>query len=213
LAVEGISIMTSIIRAIALSVIIVAPCAATAQERERVIDWEFEKPNLSPQIRVGDEPFKPTDMEALAIIGIYLDKKVITMGQPFAAADDWLKGFKMRVKNVSGKTIVRASFHFSFPEARNGDAVLGSRLMLSDDNDFNGPVGERKAILPGGEFELTYTEKRRESERRWVAETTGVVSITRVLLNNAVVKFEDGEWWTGWPRIKNASAAPKYARR
>lgn len=197
--------MTSIIRAIALSVIIVAPCAATAQERERVIDWEIEKPNLSPQIKVGDEPYKPTDMEALAIIGIFVDKKIVTMGQPFPAADDWLKGFKMRVRNVSGKTIVRASFDFGFPEARNGNAVLGSRLMLSDDNDFNGPVGEQKAILPGGEFELTYTEKRRESDQRWVAETTGMVSINRVLLNYAVVKFEDGSYWTGWPRMKNAS--------
>src|ERR1051325_896917 len=101
---RSVNAMTSIIRAIALSLIIVAPCAAVGQERERVIDWEFEKPNLSPQIKVGDEPFKPTDLEALAIIGIYLDKKVVTMGQPFTAADDWLKGFKMRVKNVSGKT-------------------------------------------------------------------------------------------------------------
>lgn len=197
--------MTSIFRALVLSLIIVAPCAVTAQERERVIDWQVEKPNLSPHIKVGGEPYKPTDMKALTVIGIYLDKKVVTMGQSFTAADDWLKGFKMRVKNISGKTIVRASFYFGFPEARNGDAVLGSRLMLSDENDFSGPLGEQKTILPGGEFELTYTEKRRESEQRWVTETTGVVSINRVLLNNAVVKFEDGSYWTGWPRIKNAS--------
>jgi hypothetical protein len=202
--------MTSIIRVIALSVMIVAPCVAVGQERERVIDWEVEKPNLSPQIKVGTEPFfKPTDLEALAIIGIFLDKKSVTMGQPFTAADDWLKGFKMRVKNISGKTIVRASFDFSFPEARNGDAVLGSRLMLSDDNDFKSPAGEQKAILPGGEFELTYTERRREFERRWVAETTGVVSITCVLLNGAVVKFEDGSYWMGWPRIKNTTGNSK----
>lgn len=201
--------MTSIIRAIALSVMVVALCAAVGQERERVIDWQVEKPNLKPNIKVGDEPYNPTDMEALVIIGIFLDKKSVTMDQPFAASDDWLKGFKMRVRNVSGKTIVRASFNFNFPEARNGDAVLGSRLMLSDDHDFSGPVGEQKAILPGGEFELTYTEKRRESERRWVAETTGVVSVTRVLLSSAAVKFEDGVWWTGWPRMKSASGNSK----
>lgn len=187
---------------------IVAPCVALGQERERVIDWEVEKPNLSPQIKVGDEPYKPTDMEALAIIGIFVDKRSVTMGQPFTAADDWFKGFKMRVKNISGKTIVRAWFHFSFPEARNGAAVLGSSLTLSDDIS-GGPAGEQKAILPGGEFELTYTEERCAWVRRWVAETTGVVSITRVLIDYAVVKFEDGSYWTGWPRMKNTSGNSK----
>jgi hypothetical protein len=145
---------------------------------------------------------------ALEVISILVSEKPIILGQPFVAGDDWMKDFKVRVRNVSGHSIIHVRLHFSLPEAKNGEAITGFSL------DYGRRVGDieeskQKLVLAGEEFELTHSEAEYERDRQWIAEWSGVTSISHVKFGRAVVRFEDETVWAGWPRIKNIQANPQ----
>ncbi|MCA1567838.1 MAG: hypothetical protein LC803_19765 [Acidobacteria bacterium] len=192
-------------------IIIVNPLLCLGQERERVIIWQWQSVTLPPCpiIRNRDGKTTPTNLMALEVVNILVKKKSVALGQPFVADDDWMRNLKVRVRNISRQPIVHVWLHFSLPEAKNGEIITGFSLDYGKRVGAVVIEGEHKLALPGEEFELTRSEAEYERDSRWIAQWSGVTSISRVWFGQAVVGFEDKTVWGGWPRMRNILANPQ----
>lgn len=85
-------------------------------------------------------------------------KSDISLGQSFVANNDWLSGLTLKVKNVSGKQIVRAVLELQFSEVQLNNAVFilpvhygevpGLEEPSSDKQAPIGPNETRPQVLP-----------------------------------------------------------------
>jgi hypothetical protein len=143
----------------------------------------------------------------LEIVGIIVERKPVRLGQSFVAGDDWMRGLKVRMKNVSGKTSLRATQSFSLPETKDkyvqGEFVVSLRYgKAAYVEAIGGDTDEEKqpAVMPGEEFELTWIDRIYERERQFVAQGSGVTEFSRATFGTASVSFEDGAQWVGYAR-------------
>ena len=89
---------------------------ATAQTQTRLISWQ---PHTFGRItRAADGARLSPVAEALEIVGFTVEGEAITLGEPFAAGNEWLKSLRVRVRNISGQTLNRAQMYFVLPESR-----------------------------------------------------------------------------------------------
>lgn len=179
---------------LAFAIVVLVPCAAAGQGRERLIEWDWKSPaRPAPLIKegAGDEgPAVETYFVALELVGVFAAGEAVAVGLPFAAEDDWMKDLKVRFRNVSGKSIAGATLHLSLPEARQGGGVMTFSL------GYGGPKEGRPVVAPGEEFEVTRTPAEHERQQRRLAKVGGVTGVGRVGLGFVVVTFEDGGEWS-----------------
>jgi hypothetical protein len=180
---------------LALLIIVASPYRAFGQERERTLKWQADPP-LCPIIKGGDGKTLPSDIKALEIIKITVSKKPVAVGQSFSADDDWMRDLEVRVRNTSGMPIASASMGLNLPEAKYGNGILGVSLTWKGGS-------KRQLVEPGEEFTLSRAKEVYERNQRWVAETSGVTSISLVWVSSTGVIFGDGTWWGGYARMSN----------
>jgi hypothetical protein len=194
--------MRTLIR-IALSGAMLLVCGiAFGQGQERTIEWH-PGTAIGPMVKGADGSSMAADFMALEIVNISVAGESVSLGQPFLAGADWMKGFSIRVKNISAKRIVGARLDFSLPEAKGG---LGSNLGYGRGMDMGKGAQEPSMIAPGEEFELIRTEAAYDHDQKWIAETSGITNLNRVWLGLAWVKFEDGTVWFGQARMQSPVA-------
>lgn len=93
-------------------------------------------------------------VEAAEIVSFSVEGKVIILGEPFLAGNDWLRTLKVRMRNVSGRTITLSQMDFYLPESRKeGKGAISFRLVYG-----SVPSENPKLIEPGQDFELSMTE-------------------------------------------------------
>lgn len=165
------------------------------QGSERLIDFPPNQPE-NPVNKVENGRLIPTEMQAVALIGISVEGKPITPGKAFAAGDDWLKTLTVKLKNVSDKPISSVRINFGRPEAKTGDSTLGFSLAFGSLNTTFDKQSAERIIEPGEEFELSKPEKQYLQEKAFLLEKTGISVITKVTLDITTIKFQDGETWT-----------------
>jgi hypothetical protein len=114
-------------------------------------------------VEVYEEADAPETI-ALQIVEIKAGGNTVTLGQPFASDDDWLKSLSVRIKNVSDKTIDVLPVTFALSElnpGKRGDVVMTIlRGLYGNGYEIREASDERKPILPGEEIDLTFTEKQ-----------------------------------------------------
>ena len=171
--------------------------AAAGQERERVIEWVWRAPTPPEAVIHKGGSTSPTDLTALEIVSIFVKDKPVTLGQPFKAGGEWMRDLRVRVKNVSGKPILRAVLHFGLPETKDrySPGTLGGYLRYGRSVGGDTDGESQGAFMPGEEFVLTRIEKVYEIDRQFIAERSGPTDIGRVTLDYASVLFDDGAWW------------------
>ena len=186
---------------ITLLVVLAFPFAAAAQGQERFIEWGWLGPGAPrAAIRQPDGTFIPSKDVALDIVGILVDGKPVTLRQPFVAGDEWMRDLKVRVKNISGKPIIRATLGFSLPETKdryaNGVLAIDFRYGTA----ASGRAGEEepKMVMPGEEFELTRTRQLYEIHQKFIVEQSGLTRISRLTIATASARFDDETIWLGW---------------
>jgi hypothetical protein len=89
---------------IALVLLLVAS-PAFSQSQSKVVQWSGNfsgsyHPKTAPEVQWFSQ------IDGLEIQGFAVGGKSITMREPFAADDDWLRDFTVRVKNVSQQTLL-----------------------------------------------------------------------------------------------------------
>ena len=192
-------------RAGVLFVLLAAPLAA-AQTPTRVMSWQ---PHTFGRLtKAGDGMTLSPVAEAVEIVGFKVGGSPVTLGEPFAAGDEWPKGLGVRLRNVSGQSISRAQMTFVLPESRRGEEALIGFTLRSG----GAPSGNPKPIQPGEEFELSLAEGDYVNLRARIAERKDAAIINRVFITVTSVRFADGTiWGSGCLRAtdpKNSCTAP-----
>lgn len=187
-----------------LVVLLVSPLAA-AQTRTRVITWQ---PHTFGRLtKAGDGLSLSPVAEAVEIVGFRVGVSPVTLGEPFEAGDDWLKGLRVRLRNVSGQTISGAQMTFVLPESRGGgEALIGFTLR------YGVPWHKLEPVGHGEEFELSLTGEDYEKLGARIAERKGAAVTGKVFITVISVRFADGTiWGSGCVRAtepKNSCPSP-----
>jgi hypothetical protein len=74
----------------------------------------------------------PQGKESVRIVELTSGKKTVDLDHPFANGDDWLSYFKIRLKNVSDKTVVYVEIKFNFTEASDAGNELSFTIELGN---------------------------------------------------------------------------------
>lgn len=155
-------------------------CAQT--QRRMIVWWNYRAPAASR-------------LEAVELIGITAEKEPETIGKPFDAHDEWLKGLTFRVKNISGSPIRDLRIEVLFPEVVSSDGLHSGNLALTL---FNPELHKQasspnaKPLMPMEEIDLVLTEGQYETMRAMRSIGSRIPGITLVrLAQNVVVKFEN----------------------
>lgn len=176
--------------------LLLLPALVSAQTQKRMIVWlDYRAPAAST-------------LEAIELIGITAEKEPETIGKPFDASDEWLKGLTFRVKNISGSPIRDLWIAVLFPEVVYSDGIRSGTLSLSLFNpDLHKNVSSPAArpLMPMEEIDLVLTE----GQYKMIMRSSGaarikIPSLTVVQLRlNVMVKFENAaEVFCSFPRIK-----------
>ena len=169
-----------------------------AQTQTRLISWQ---PHTYGRITKAGEGVRLSSVaEAIEIVGFAVGGLPVTLGEPFAAGDEWLKSLRVRVRNISGQTISRTQMTFVLPESRTSEgAVIGLTLR------YGGPQSNNlQPIQPGDEFELSLAEADYEKLREQIAERREPEIINRLFITVTSVGFADGtRWGSGCIRATN----------
>jgi hypothetical protein len=120
--------------------------AVFSQDKNRTVHWPeiMFTPVNTPGSGYSQEL---AEIDALEIMDIAVGGKSITIGQSFAADDEWLKNLTVRVKNVSGLNISSIQMDLFLPEIMPGGPLVTLCFGC-------GGVAKGQSILPGAEVEL-----------------------------------------------------------
>lgn len=179
---------------------IVAFSGLQAQERERLIS--SSKSGMRQTLSQPDGSTAPSNLNMIEVIGFTVAGAPVTLGQRFRADDDWLKNLRVKVKNVSGKSISHLHLVMGLPEAKfvkdGRDYSMGFALEYIAESKARDADPKMKIVLPGDEVELVYFEPPNLSLRQQILNQTGVTSITLLQYSGDMkVFFLDGSFWRG----------------
>jgi len=156
-----------------------------SQPKNRVVQWPemILTPVNTPGSGYSQDLAK---MEALEIIDIAVGGKSITIGQSFAADDEWLKNLTVRVKNVSDLNISSVQMDLFLPEIMPGGPLVTLCFGC-------GGVGKGQSILSGEEVELKlvlYSWLLDQINRK-----SSLSMITKAEIQEFVYTLPDGRKW------------------
>jgi hypothetical protein len=165
------------------------------QAQNRVVEWLAH-----PLVKIDASAVagRLADIkEAVEIIDVKVGDASITVGHPFLAGDDWLRGLRFRMKNVSGRPIIGARLSFGLPETLADKRSLGFSLEYGRGESTGIPSDEQKVVMPNDEFELKFNDRQYQGLRHFFEARSSLSSFSKITIGNLVVKFDDGSIWIG----------------
>ena len=161
--------------------VLLATTSVFSQSKNRVLNWA-EIP-ISATNTIGTPGTQVlTQIEALEIKDISVGGKSITIGQPFAADDDWLTSLTLRVKNISDQTFSSIQIDLILPEIMPGGPLVSLCC---------GGVGMERNIMPGDEVELNVVAQKWVTDQ--IKSKSNPSSITKAQVQHISVKQPDGK--------------------
>jgi hypothetical protein len=175
-----------------------------SQTQNKVVEWS-KSPigSHNEKAAVGLQLFPQIDgveIEDFTVAG-----KSITAGEPFAAGNDWLKSFTVRVKNISNQRLVKVQMTLVLPEMNfhSPDMVFcyGCAAAENEKGVMPGEVVELKML--GGDF-YDWIKSR-------ITEKGSVSRINRAEIRNMYVTLPSGPmWFSGCVKTANPrNACPR----
>ena len=127
--------------------VLLATTSVFPQDKKRTLQWaEIPISNRNTVSAVVDSQVL-AQIESLEIKDISVAGKSITMGQPFAADDDWITSLTIRVKNISDQNFKSIQINMILPEIEDGGPLIPICYGC-------GRIGTGRATMPGEEFEM-----------------------------------------------------------
>jgi hypothetical protein len=150
LHVGGLQIMKTKINSsslmLGLFITLLSAPSGLSQNQNRIVQW----PEIITRVlNTSGSGYSQelAEIDALEIMDIAVSGKSITIGQSFAADDEWLKNLTVRVKNVSSLTISSVQMDLFLPEIMPGGPLVTLCFGC-------GGVAKGQTIMPGEEVEL-----------------------------------------------------------
>ncbi len=138
------------------------------------------------------------EKEPIEIIKVTANGKEITFGETFTDADEWLKDFTIKFKNVSEKTITYLSADLIFKETKIDAPPLAYSLYYGfSPKDKSVDKNKLKLMRPGDIDEMAISGAHFEKLKRFVALKKDLNELTTADLTIQLVYFDDGMKWAG----------------
>lgn len=189
-----------------LAIILFTAMLGFPQSQTKMVEWS-KSPMSSKTSTAGD--LRPLDqIDGLEIEDVAVEGKSITIGQGFAANDDWIQTITFRVKNVSGRQFKAVQITLILPEMSTG----GPNIVFCYGC---GEPEREKGIAPGEEVELKILSG--DSYYRWVKSkiiAQGDLSrISKAQIHDVIVTLPDEtNWLSGCVKTADAkNACPRAA--
>lgn len=164
-------------------VVLLTTTSVFSQNKERTLQWA-EIPLINRHAVVSSGTQAMDQIEVLEIKDITVAGKSITMGQPFAADDNWITSIIFRIKNISDKSFSSIQIDMILPEIIDGGPLIP--LFYK-----GGEAGMGGAIRPGDEFEMKVVHQQ------WVTDQISSKSkpslITKAQIHHISVNQSDGK--------------------
>lgn len=169
-----------------------------SQSKDRKVQWP-QTPINHLNTRGSGYSQELAYIEALEINDITVGGKSITIGQSFAADDEWLKSLTVRVKNISPLSISSVQMNLVLPEIMPGGPLVTLCYGC-------GGVATGQSIMPGKEAEMKVVFYS------WVEDQINVKSslpmITTAEIHNIIITLADSRRWiTGCVRTADLNNA------
>jgi hypothetical protein len=129
----------------ALVVTFLSASSAFSQHKQRIVHWP-EIPFHANAAKSSTSTIVP-QIEVLEIVDVSIGGKSVTLGESFAADDEWLKNLTVRIKNISSTSISRVQLNLFLPQIMPGGPMVTLCYGCGD-------VGSGQSIGPGEEFEM-----------------------------------------------------------
>lgn len=146
-------------------------------QQNRLVDWQ--------PVRILSEA------RVLEIVDVTVAGKSITLGQPFAANDDWLDTLTFRVRNVSGKPIKLFGFGVAFPDI-NANGRTPSFSIVYGVDPTKSDTSSGKPLIAEEEVDLKLPADQLEIIRQVRMNLTGTSDLSKVNILPGLATFEDG---------------------
>jgi hypothetical protein len=171
-----------------LSLILCAASLAAAQTPKKTVAWT-PRPigNNNERIAPGTKLYP--QIEQMKILAVVSADAAITLGQPFAADDDWLRTLIIRVRNISAQPVTSIQMTLILPEMDNAspDIVYCYGCTQAEKEKGLGPGETVELKLLGGGF-YDWVKSRAD-------EKGGIALITKAQIREMFVTLPDGTHW------------------
>jgi len=158
---------------------------ACSQSKNRVVQWP-EIIVTSVKAPGSGYSQELAEIDPLEIMDIAVDGKSITIGQSFAADDEWLKNLTVRVKNVSSLTVSSVQMDLFLPEIMPGGPLVTLCFGC-------GGVAKGQTIMPGEEVELKLVLYGWLLDQ--INRKSSLSMITKAEIREFVYTLPDGRKW------------------
>jgi len=127
-------------------------------------------------------------IDGIEIQGFAVGGKSITLGEPFAADDDWLRDFTVRVRNISQERLLSIQLDLHLSEMIVSPQVVFCYPCTAADKG--------KSILPGEEVNLTMLPGAfYDWVKKQVATERSLAQITRADIEIVLIRLPDEKKW------------------
>lgn len=152
------------------------------------------------RVTLPDEPVDGLELE--------VGGRAVKLNSYFTAGRDWLKGSKLRARNVSDRAIVFAEVTLQVSKQGTMELPLGIPLRYGELPPLEtAPDSRQKHIPPGKSFKLTLSDQTFETVMSYLAERQ-VTEVVEVRMSHVMVIFDDGTAWGEGRRLRRDPSGP-----
>ena len=129
------------------ALVLLATTSVFSQSKNRTLQWaDIPISNRNTVSANGAQVL--AQIESLEIKEISIAGKSITLGQPFAADDNWVTSLTMRVKNISDQNFKSIQINMFLPEIMPGGPLVSFFYKSGDAGTMPGDEFEIKVVFP-----------------------------------------------------------------
>jgi hypothetical protein len=170
-------------------VLLLGTSPAFSQSQNKIVQWSGNhvgsyRPKTAPEVQWFSQ------IDGIEIQGFAVGGKSITLREPFAANDDWLRDFTVRVKNVSQESLMNVQL-----DVHLNQMTVPVQVVFC--YPCTGKAMEKgKRILPGEEVNLIMLSGGYyDWVKKQIARKYSPSQITKAEIEIVIVSLPDGKRW------------------
>jgi hypothetical protein len=159
-----------------------------------------QRPRVIQRISLPDEPVEELEVE--------VGGRAVKLNSVFHAERNWLKGLKVKARNVSGRRIVFAELSLSVPQRGTMEYPLGITITYGQLPALDSPPApEEKLVAPGQIFKLTLSDQTFDNAMSFLAEHQ-VTEIVEAKMTGLMIVFDDSTAWNNGNWLRRDLSRP-----
>lgn len=152
------------------------------------------------RVAVPEEPIDGLELE--------IGGRAVKLNSYFTAGRDWLKGLKVKARNISDRPIVFAEIMLDVPKQGAMELPFGIPLRYGELPPLEpAPDSKQKHIPPGKVFKLSLSDQTFETVMSFLAERQ-VMEVVEVKMSQVMIIFDDGTAWNEGRRLRRDPSGP-----